>query len=61
MLTKQQYDASDDDGQGTEGDVDLSVTRLAKFSARWTAASGHTLTHIAVVGVDTPTAMARVA
>jgi len=60
MLTKQQYDASDDDGDGTELDADLRETRLASFCACRTAAPGHTLADIAVVGVDTPTAVARI-
>jgi len=57
-LTKQQYNAGDDDRQGTEGNVDLGDARLASFGARRTTASADTLAHVAVICVDAPAAMA---
>ena len=55
MLTKQQYNAGDDDGDSTDVDVNVRNTRLSSFSTSWTSATRHTLTDIAVLGVDAST------
>ena len=60
MLTEEQCDASDDDGQGNVGESDLRSAGLAYLGARGAAATRRALAPVTVVGVDAPAAVTRV-